>query len=569
METANLRLQGMSCASCANSIETIVKRVEGVKGCQVNFATAQAKVEYNPQKTDLETIQQAIIKVGYGAEINSGDREEAESTRKKEQRDLTRKVIFGAVVSTILIVGSLPAMTGIDLPFIPSWLHNFWLQLVLSTPVIFWCGKGFFIGAFKALQRRSTDMNSLVALGTGTAYFYSLWVTVFPNFFLNRDLPLAVYYEAAVVIITLILLGRLLESRAKAQTSAAIGKLMGLQVKTARLIRDGEVEDIPLEEVIVGDVVAVRPGEKIPVDGEVVAGTSTVDEAMVTGEAMAVEKQPGDEVIGATINKTGSFQFRALRVGKDTVLAQIIKLVQDAQTSKAPIQKLADQVTGWFVPGVMIIAITTFLIWFYLVGNLTLAIVTTVSVLIIACPCALGLATPTSIMVGTGKGAEYGVLIKGGDSLELAQKIQTVVLDKTGTITQGQPSVTNYLTVKGIKEGNEIQLLTLVAAIEANSEHPLAQGIVNYAQNQGIKLSSPEVEDFSAIVGKGVQGIVAGKRVQIGTQHWLNESGIDTKGLQADDSVWQGEAKTTVWIAVDGEVAGLLGIADTLKPSAV
>ncbi len=569
METANFRLQGMSCASCAASIEKVVARVKGVESCNVNFALSQGKVAYNPQETDLEAIRQAIIKVGYGAEIDSGYGEEEESKYQKKQRDLTNKVIFGAVVSSILVIGSLPAMTGIHLPFIPFWLHNFWLQLALTTPVLFWCGKGFFIGAFKALQRRSTDMNTLVALGTGTAYLYSLWVTLLPKFFLNRGLPLEVYYEAAVVIITLILLGRLLESRAKAQTSVAIRKLMGLQVKTARVVRDGQIEDVPLEEVMVGDVVVVRPGEKIPVDGEVVTGTSTVDEAMVTGEAMPVEKQPGDEVIGATLNKTGSFQFRAQGVGKETVLAQIIKLVQDAQTSKAPIQNLADQVTGWFVPGVIIIAIATFLIWFIVVGNLTLAIVTGVSVLIIACPCALGLATPTSIMVGTGKGAENGVLIKGGDSLELAQKIQTIVLDKTGTITQGQPSVTDFVTVKGVKASNEIQILALVAAVEANSEHPLAQGIVSYAQSQEIKLPLPEVENFTALVGKGVQGFIAGKRVQIGTQHWFKQLGIDTKSLQTYNQTWESEAKTTVWIAVDGEVEGLLAIADTLKPSTV
>lgn len=561
MATTNLQLQGMSCASCATTVEKVIKKVRGVKDCSVNFALAQARVEYNSQVTGTEAIQQAVINAGYGAKL---DIKQGEEEQNLANSLFSLKIVFGAIVSIILVVGSLPMMLGIPLPFIPPWLHNFWLQLVLTTPVVFWCGKSFFIGAIKALQRRRADMNTLVALGTGTAYLYSLCITLFPNFFLNQGLSLEIYYEAAVVIITLILFGKLLESRAKAQTSAAIRKLMGLQVKTARVIRHGNVENIPLEEVLVGDVVVVRPGEKIPVDGEVVSGTSTVDEAMVTGEPIAVEKQSGDEVIGATINKAGSFQFRAKRVGKDTVLAQIIKLVQEAQTSKAPIQHLADRVTGWFVPGVIAIAIATFIIWFNVAGNLTLAMVTTVSVLIIACPCALGLATPTSIMVGTGKGAEYGVLVKGGDSLELAQKIQTVVLDKTGTITKGQPSVTNFVTVKGV---NEIQLLNLVAAIESNSEHPLAQGIVDYAQSQGIAMALPEFGNFIAIVGRGVQGVVAGKKVQIGTQHWFQELGIDITPLQNYQKIWEAEAKTTAWIAVDGQVKGLLGITDTLKPS--
>jgi Cu+-exporting ATPase len=366
-------------------------------------------------------------------------------------------------------------------------------------------------------------------------------------------------------VTTLILLGRLFESIAKGETSEAIRKLMGLQAKNARVIRNGKELDIPIEEVILEDIIVVRPGEKIPVDGEIVEGSSSIDEAMVTGESVAVKKQPKDEVIGSTINQTGSFKFRATRVGKDTVLAQIVKMVQQAQGSKAPIQKLADRITGWFVPVVMAIAILTFVIWFNVMGNITLAMITTVGVLIIACPCALGLATPTSIMVGTGKGAENGILIKGADSLELAHQIKTIVLDKTGTLTQGKPTVTDFLTVKGIADGNELNLLKLAASLERNSEHPLAEAVVRYAQSQQIK--SGEVEQFHAIAGSGVQGIVEGKLIQIGTQRWMKELGIETQFLEADKNTWENAKKTVVWLAVAGQIEAIMGIADALKPS--
>ena len=333
------------------------------------------------------------------------------------------------------------------------------------------------------------------------------------------------------------------------------------------MIRNGQEVDVPIQEVTVGDVVLVRPGEKIPVDGEVIAGTSTVDEAMVTGESLPVTKQSGDQVIGATINKTGSFKFQATRVGKDTVLAQIVKLVQQAQGSKAPIQRLADQVAGRFVPAVMAIAIATFVVWFDIMGNATMAMINTVGVLVIACPCALGLATPTSIMVGTGKGAENGILIKGADSLELAHKIQTIVLDKTGTLTQGKPTVTDFVTVYGTANSNEIKLLRLAASLERNSEHPLAEAVVKYAQSQQVNLA--ETRNFDAIAGSGVQGIVSDRFVQIGTQRWMAEQGIDTQALQKQKSSWEAGGKTAIWIAVDGEMQGLMGIADTLKPTAV
>jgi Cu+-exporting ATPase len=436
---------------------------------------------------------------------------------------------------------------------------------VLTAPVQFWCGRSFYINAWKAFKRHAASMDTLVAIGTGAAYAYSLFATAFPGFFTAQGLKPEVYYEAAAVIITLILLGRLFENRAKGQTSEAIRQLMGLQARTARIVRNGREMEVPIAEVLVGDEILVRPGEKIPVDGAVIEGSSTVDEAMVTGESVPVKKQLGDEVIGATINKSGSFKFRATRVGKATFLAQIVKLVQQAQGSKAPIQRLADQVTGWFVPAVIAVAIATFIIWFNIMGNLTLALITTVGVLIIACPCALGLATPTSIMVGTGKGAENGILIKGAESLELAHKLQTIVLDKTGTLTQGKPTVTDFVTVNGTANANEMKLLRLAASVERNSEHPLAEAVVQYAESQEVGLT--EVQDFNAIAGSGVQGYVSGQLVQIGTQRWMTELGIETQSLQQHWDRLEYLGKTVIWIAIDGKVQGIMGISDALKPT--
>ncbi len=568
MENLTLKLRGMSCASCASNIEQAIQAVPGVVACQVNFATEQATIEYEPQRTDLEAIQQAVDEAGYTAYPlpEMATEEDAEKTaRLEESRDLRRKVWLGGLISVLLLVGSLPAMTGLQVPLLPVWLHNPWVQLVLTAPVQFWCGHAFYINTWKALKRHAATMDTLIALGTSAAYCYSLFATLFPNFLLAQGLRPEVYYETAAIVITLILLGRLLENRARGQTSEAIRNLVGLQARDARVIRNGQEMDVPIQAVRIDDVILVRPGEKIPVDGEVVEGGSTVDEAMVTGESLPVKKQPGDEVIGATINKTGSFKFRATRVGKDTVLAQIVKLVQQAQGSKAPIQRLADQVTGWFVPVVMAIAIATFIIWFNVMGNLTLALITTVGVLIIACPCALGLATPTSVMVGTGKGAENGILIKGAESLELAHRIQTIVLDKTGTLTEGKPAVTDFATVEGLANSNQLELLQLAAAVERNSEHPLAEAVIRYAQ--GHKLEIPEVQNFEAIAGSGVQGNVNGHWVQIGTQRWMEELGIDTRPLQKHKTVWENSGKTAVWLAVDWKMQGLIGIADTLKLS--
>jgi Cu+-exporting ATPase len=569
MNNLSLKLKGMSCASCANNVEQAILAVSGVIDCHVNFGAEQVTINYEPKQTNLAKIQAAIVDAGYSSfKLAAAEEDAAEiANTLAQERELILKLRTGSVISIILLFGSLPMMTGLHLPFIPEFLHYPWLQLVLTTPVEFWCGGSFFRNAWKSLKRRTATMDTLIALGTGTAYFYSLFVTLFPGLFISQGLEIHVYYEVAAMVVTLILLGRFFEHRAKGQTSEAIHKLMGMQAKTARVIRDGLEMDIPIQEVKVNDLILVRPGEKIPVDGEVIDGNSTVDEAMVTGESVPVKKQPGDEVIGATINKTGSFKFKATRVGKDTFLAQIVKLVQEAQGSKAPIQRLADQVTGWFVPAVIMIAIATFIIWFSITGNFTLAMIIMVGVLIIACPCALGLATPTSVMVGTGKGAENGILIKSAESLELAHKINTIVLDKTGTLTQGKPTVTNFITIKGTANGNELQLLKLAASVEHKSEHPLAEAVVKYTMNQSVSLT--DVKNFSAIVGSGVQGVVYEQLVQVGTQLWLTELGIDTDVLEPHQTMWESEGKTVIWLAVNGNLEAIMAIADALKPSSL
>ena len=570
METVTLKLRGMSCASCANSIEEAIRVVPGVSESNVNFGVEQATITYDPRKASLETIQDAVSEAGYSAfspptTTTIGEDDSEKAMRLKESQKLIRKVTIGGILSALIVVGAMSAM--FNLPFQIRGLDNPWVQWVLATPVMFWCGGDFFKNAWKALKRHAASMDTLVAIGTGAAYFYSIFATLFPSFFTTQGLMPEVYYEASAVIITLILLGRLLENRAKGQTSDAIRKLMGLQAREARIIRNGQEMEVPIQEVQIGDVVVVRPGEKIPVDGEIVEGSSSLDESMVTGESMPVKKQAGDEVIGATINQTGSFKFRATRVGRDTLLAQIVKLVQQAQGSKAPIQKLADRVTGWFVPAVIAIALATFIVWFLALGNITLALTTTVGVLIIACPCALGLATPTSVMVGTGKGAENGILIKGADSLELTHQIQTIVLDKTGTLTQGKPTVTDFLTVDGTANQNELHLLKLAASVERSSEHPLAEAVVRYAQSQEVGLEN--VQNFEAIAGSGVEGMVGDRLIQIGTQRWMEELGIESQRLRDQKERLEASGKTAIWIAIDGQIQGLMGIADALKPSSV
>lgn len=572
MPTVTLKLDGMSCAACANSIEKVLKNLPGVENCSVNFGAEQATVHYNPDQTCPRSVAASIDAAGFRAEILddqdwyrlSDDLSQSPSPEASQQ--LRLKVLIGGVISILLMVGSLPMMTGVPMAWIPAWAHHPILQLVLTLPVQFWCGYSFYGGALKALKQRTATMDTLIALGTSAAFFYSLAVTFIPA---GSDQGFGVYYETSAVVITLILLGRWFEERAKGQTSTAIRQLMGLQAKTARVIRDGQVVEIAIATVQPNDTVLVRPGEKIPVDGQVIEGKSTVDEAMVTGESQPVHKQPGDLVIGATLNKTGSFQFRATHVGRDTVLAQIVKLVQEAQGSKAPIQRLADQITSWFVPAVITIAGITFIVWLLTTQTLSLALITAVGVLIIACPCALGLATPTSVMVGTGKGAEHGILIKGADSLELAHKIQTIVLDKTGTLTEGKPTVTDFVTTKGTDSGNELQLLQLAGIVESHSEHPLAEAVVRYAQSQDVDVLLSDTQNFAAIPGQGVQAQVKDHWVYIGTQRWLKTLGIETAALQTYAHQWESQSKTVIWLAIDHQLEAVMGIADALKPTSV
>ncbi len=559
MTHQTLKLAGMSCAGCADSIERIIKSIPGVIRCQVNFGMEQVDVDYDPKRTDLNTIQAKVRDAGFQAtpitEINLESRPE---------KELLTKLSIAIVISIILFIGSLPMMTGLSLSFIPHWLHAHLFQLILATPVQFWCGQSFYKNAWKAFKNRTATMDTLVVLGTSAAYFYSLFSTFGSDFIEKQGFSSHVYYEASAIVITLILLGRFLEKRARKETAAAIKQLMGLQAKTARVIREEQTLDIPIEEVKVGDIILVRPGEKIPVDGIIIQGSSSIDESMVTGESLPVRKTVNQQVIGATINKTGSLQMQALRVGKDTVLAQIVRLVQTAQASKAPIQRLVDRVTAYFVPVVMIIAVITFLFWILRTGNLTLALITMVEVLIIACPCALGLATPTSIMVGTGQGAKQGILIKNAESLELAQGITTIVLDKTGTLTQGKPTVTDFLTREGVGDGRELSLLQLVVSVENHSEHPLGEAIVRYGQLNQIK--TLEVTEFDSITGSGVQGKVGSDFVQIGTQQWLESQGIETKVLKKVAHDWEWQKKTVAWIAVNGGLEGVIAISDVLKP---
>jgi len=562
MSKVTLNLRGMHCASCANSIQSATRSISGVASSNVNFATEEAVIEFDEKKTSASAIQKVIKDIGYEAILpDQVDGDSDKKARLTENQDLTRKVWVGGVISVVLVTGVLPMMTGIQITLIPDWLHNRWFQLALALPVQVWCGSSFYTGAWKAFKNHTATMDILIALGTLAAFSYSLTVTFNPSFFISQGLQPEVYYEVSVVVITLILLGKLFENRAKGETSEAIRKLIGLQAKTARVLRDGKESDIPIEDVQINDIVLVRPGEKIPVDGEAIAGNSTVDESMVTGESIPIEKKVGDRVIGATMNKSGSLQIKASHIGKDSVLSQIVQLVKDAQGSKAPIQRLADQVTGWFVPVVISIAIATFIVWFDIMGNITLATISAVGVLIIACPCALGLAAPTSIMVGTGKGAENGILIKDAGSLELAHKIQTIVLDKTGTLTEGKPVVTDIFSIN--KDDDE--LLKLVAAIERNSEHPLAEAVVNHAKQKDITI--PEVTDFIAIAGSGVQGKVDNSLVQVGTRRWMDELKIDTSEIHQYQDSWETGGKTVVLVAVDNAAIGLIGIADKLKPS--
>ena len=484
------------------------------------------------------------------------------------ERTLLRRRVSVAAVLTVLVMGSsLPHMLGLhSIPFLPLWFTSPWTQLILTTPVLFWCGRDFFTGAVSAFRQHFADMNTLVAAGTGIAYLTSLFTTLFPQVLIAEGLPADVYYETVAVILTLVLLGRLLEARARGQTSEAIRRLLQLQPPSARVLRDGQLVEIPVSMVVVGDLVQVRPGEKIPVDGEVSEGSSWVEESMLTGEPTPVAKAAGDAVIGASMNRSGSFTFRVSRVGADTVLAQIVELVRQAQSSRTQVQRLADQVVGWFVPVVIALAIAAFVVWFLISGNPVLAMLFLVSVLVIACPCALGLATPTSIMVASGKGAENGLIFRSAEALETAGKLRTIVLDKTGTLTRGQPEVTDFERLAGGVLPADT-LLALTAALESRSEHPLAEAITTYARSQLKDSELPAVEDFEAVAGRGVQGAIGGQQVRVGTPRWFDELDINTASLKPLVERLEVAARSVAVVVVDGRLEGCFGVADPLKAS--
>ncbi len=554
-------IKELRCASCVTFIEEALRDTPGVLRASVNVVTQQADVEYLSGMAPLAALHHAIESTGYKTVEQAPAElpEDAErAARRAEYRELRNRFAFAGVLAAAALILTMGEFVPVlrDIPRQTNWIILF----VLTTPVLFWAGSRFFVGAWNAFRHRTADMNTLIALGTGAAYLYSAVATFLPGLFPEE--LLSVYFDTTAIIIALILMGQVLEERAKGETNEAIRKLMGLQAKTARVVRDGEEIDIPIEEVLVGDVVIVRPGEKVPVDGVVIKGRSTLDESMITGESMPVSKEPDDEVIGATINKTGSFHFQATKVGKDTALSQIIKLVQQAQGTKAPIQRLADVISSYFVPIVILVAIWSFAVWFAFGPDpqFTRALVTAVTVLIIACPCALGLATPTSIMVGTGKGAENGILIRSAEALETAHKLDAIVLDKTGTITKGKPELTDVIVSGRL---DETELLRLTASVEKASEHPLAQAIVDGARARQLKLV--DATDFEAIPGHGVEAIVEGHRLALGNLKMMQQVGANLDGLEAQAQALADGGKTPMYVAVDGQAAGILAVADTVK----
>jgi Cu+-exporting ATPase len=562
-EEVLLPIQGMTCASCVNKVQKALSSVKGVVHADVNFATERASVEYIPEEVTVRDLKKAVREAGYEVlEVREDDMVEKERlAREAELSRLKGKFITGAVLLAPILI----LMYGGSL--LEKWVGlsmgaNFFLQFLLATPVQFWAGWQFYVGFWKATKHKTSDMNTLIAVGTSAAYLYSLIVTFVPHRIMVKGLMMDVYFDTSAAIIVLILLGRFLEARAKGKTSEAIKKLIGLQPKTARVIRYENEVDIPVEEVVVGDIVIVRPGEKIPVDGIVKEGYSSVDESMVTGESLPVEKKAGETVIGATINKTGTFKFEATKVGKDTVLSQIVRLVQEAQGSKPPIARMVDVIASYFVPVVIGVAILTFIIWYFFGPHpaLTYAFLNFVAVLIIACPCALGLATPTSIMVGTGKGAENGILIRGAEALETAHRLNTIVLDKTGTLTKGEPSVTDI--IESGKLGKR-EILTLAASAEKGSEHPLGEAIVKKAREEDLHLLDPT--DFQAIAGQGIEATVDSKGVLLGNLRLMEEKRISLNGLLNKAEQLSNEGKTSMFVAVEGEAAGIISVADTLK----
>lgn len=574
---ADLVIKRLSDDNDARRLEKALAKLDGVLEAQVTFTTEKARVKYVPTIITQAELRRAVSAAGFEAIELGGAAEDAEAkAREHEINEQRRLLIIGLIFTVPLFVLSMSKDFGLLPDFVYTnttmsgmrdaqpWFN--WLMLVLATPVQFYVGWQYYVGAFKAIRNKSANMDVLIAMGSSAAFFYSLPITF--GLLMGH-----VYYETAAVIITLIKLGKFLEARAKGRTSEAIKKLMGLRAKTARVIRDGVETEVPVDDVRVGDVVMVKPGEKVPVDGVVMEGRSSIDESMLTGESLPVEKKPGDPVIGATLNKLGMLKFEATKVGKETALAQIVKLVEDAQGSKAPIQKMADQVSAVFVPIVIVIALLTFAGWYFFgpplainadIDPFTRALIHMVAVLVIACPCAMGLATPTAIMVGTGKGAEAGILFRNSEALERAGKVSVVVLDKTGTITKGQPAVTDIVVSDQVSVTSD-ELLRLAASVEKGSEHPLGESIWAEATTRGLSLVEPA--GFKAEAGHGVQAEVEGRSVMVGNKRMFEARGISLGSLESEVTRLQSEAKTAMLVAVDNVAAGIIAVADTIKDS--
>ncbi|MFP7159438.1 heavy metal translocating P-type ATPase [Priestia aryabhattai] len=559
-EKKEFNITGMTCAACATRIEKRLNKLDGVDKATVNFALETVLVEYNPEQVSIPEMKEAIKKLGYVLEQKKENTGEQVDHRQKEIEKQQGKFLFSIILSFPLLWAMVSHFEFTSFIWLPDMFMNPWVQLSLATPVQFIVGRQFYVGAYKALRNKSANMDVLVALGTSAAYFYSLYLSIM-SIGSNAHM-VELYYETSAVLITLILLGKLFEAKAKGRSSEAIKKLMGLQAKNATVVRDGQEMIIPIEEVLEGDIVYVKPGEKVPVDGEIVEGQSALDESMLTGESIPIDKSVGDTVIGSTINKNGFLKIKATKVGKDTALAQIIKVVEEAQGSKAPIQRLADIISGIFVPIVVGIALVTFLVWYFFVspGEFAEALEKFIAVLVIACPCALGLATPTSIMAGSGRAAEFGILFKGGEHLETTHRLNTIILDKTGTVTNGKPALTDVILAEGMEEN---EFLTLVGTAEKNSEHPLAEAIVEGIKEKGINLASTEA--FEAIPGFGIQSTVNGKQLLIGTRRLMAKYSVNVQEKLAKMESLEKQGKTAMLVAIDGHYAGIVAVADTIK----
>lgn len=559
-EKETFDITGMTCSACAVRIEKRISKMEGVSNANVNFAMETLVVDYNGKQVEPKEMITAAKKMGFEL-IPKQENKDKMDHKEEEIKKQKRKFVFALVLTIPLFWTMVAHFEFLSFIYMPAFLMNPWLQLALATPVQFVVGAQFYKGAYNSLRNKSANMDVLVALGTSAAYFYSLYLSIE---WLNAGSVGSpeLYYEASAVIITLIVLGKLFEARATGKTSQAIHKLLDLQAKTARVLRDGVEVELPIEQVVLADIIIVKPGEKIPVDGEIVVGHSAIDESMITGESLPIDKVVGDTVIGATINKNGSLQVKATKVGKDTALAQIVKVVEEAQGSKAEIQRLADKISGVFVPVVVLIAITTFLVWYFAVtpGDFRSALIPTISILVIACPCALGLATPTSIMAGSGRAAEMGLLFKGGEHLENTRAVDTVVLDKTGTVTKGEPALTDIMVTGNLGED---EVLQLIASAENQSEHPLAQAIVQGAKEKGLSLL--EVAKFEALPGYGIEANVSGKEVLVGTRRLINERKIDLLDMESAMETLERDGKTAMLIAVDNKLEGIVAVADTVK----